>query len=59
MGQIANQMFVEWCYKIAQKIGRKRDIQRKKGIPEKENRKENASQDESRLSGKNSEKTGR
>ncbi len=23
MGQIANQMFIEWCYKMAQKIGTK------------------------------------
>ena len=26
MGQIANQMFVEWCYKIAQKIGRNKGV---------------------------------
>lgn len=43
MGQIANQMFIEWCYKMAQKIGTKR-------APKKRSPKESAGQDGGRAS---------
>ena len=33
MGQIANQMLLEWCHKMAQKIAER--IERKKSISEK------------------------
>jgi hypothetical protein len=41
MGQIANQMFLEWCHKMARKIGEKRknrDIEKQR--PEEAGKKE-------------------
>lgn len=45
MGQIANQMFIEWCCKVAQKIGVKKNssesiCREKKCIPESSDQKD-------------------
>lgn len=45
MGQIANQMFIEWCIKVARKIGAKKNssenaCREKKRISESEDQKD-------------------
>ncbi len=53
MGQIANQMLVEWCCKIAQRT------KWKKGIPEKRSRKKNADRGNGRISEKADQSDGK